>query len=137
LENQTIIKSETERLDADSLQRSGTENRLGNGWHTEITAKYYKISREEQDELALKSHQNMAKAYDEGFFDDMITPAFGLNTDNNLRRDTSLEKLASLKPAFDKQNGTLTAGNSTPFTDGASAVLWPVKNGQKRIIFLF
>jgi acetyl-CoA C-acetyltransferase len=53
----------------------------------------------------------MAKAYDEGFFNDMITPAFGLNTDNNLRRDTSLEKLASLKPAFDKQNGTLTAGN--------------------------
>ncbi|PJJ64337.1 acetyl-CoA C-acetyltransferase [Chryseobacterium geocarposphaerae] len=93
------------------------------GGHTEITAKYYEISREDQDELAFKSHQNMAKAYDEGFFNDMITPAFGLNTDNNLRRDTSLEKLASLKPAFDKQNGTLTAGNSTPFTDGASAVL--------------
>ncbi len=93
------------------------------GGHTEITAKYYHIPREEQDELALKSHQNMAKAYDEGFFSDMITPAFGLNIDNNLRRDTSLEKLGSLKPAFDKQNGTLTAGNSTPFTDGASAVL--------------
>lgn len=93
------------------------------GGHTEITAKYYQISREEQDKLALKSHQNMAKAYDEGFFDDMIMPAFGLNTDNNLHRDTSLEKLGSLKPAFDKQNGTLTAGNSTPFTDGASAVL--------------
>lgn len=93
------------------------------GEHTEITAKYYQISREEQDQLALKSHQNMAKAYDEGFFDDMISPAFGLQTDNNLRRDTNLEKLASLKPAFDKQNGTLTAGNSTPFTDGASAVL--------------
>ncbi|KMQ69969.1 acetyl-CoA acetyltransferase [Chryseobacterium sp. FH2] len=93
------------------------------GEHTEITAKHYQISREEQDELAFKSHQNMAKAYDEGFFNDMITPAFGLNTDNNLRRDTNLEKLATLKPAFDKQNGTLTAGNSTPFTDGASAVL--------------
>ncbi|MCJ8152601.1 acetyl-CoA C-acetyltransferase [Chryseobacterium sp. SSA4.19] len=93
------------------------------GGHTEITAKYYQISRKEQDELAFKSHQNMAKAYDEGFFDDMITPAFGLDKDNNLRRDTTLEKLASLKPAFDKQNGTLTAGNSTPFTDGASAVL--------------
>lgn len=93
------------------------------GGHTEITAKYYKISREEQDELALKSHQNMAKAYDERFFDDMIVPAFGLDKDNNLRRDTSLEKLSQLKPAFDKENGTLTAGNSTPFTDGASAVL--------------
>ncbi|AYZ37630.1 acetyl-CoA C-acetyltransferase [Chryseobacterium indologenes] len=93
------------------------------GEHTEITAKYYTISREEQDELAFKSHQNMAKAYDEGFFDDMITSAFGLDKDNNLRRDTSLEKLSQLKPAFDKQSGTLTAGNSTPFTDGASAVL--------------
>ncbi|HCA08605.1 acetyl-CoA C-acetyltransferase [Chryseobacterium sp.] len=93
------------------------------GGHTEITAKYYNISREEQDELALKSHQNMAKAYDEGFFDDMIIPAFGLDKDNNLRRDTSIEKLSQLKPAFDKENGTLTAGNSTPFTDGASAVL--------------
>ncbi|MDR2234571.1 MAG: acetyl-CoA C-acetyltransferase [Chryseobacterium sp.] len=93
------------------------------GGHTEITAKYYEISREEQDQLALKSHQNMAKAYDEGFFDDMITPAFGLEKDNNLRRDTSLEKLSHLKPAFDKEHGTLTAGNSTPFTDGASAVL--------------
>jgi acetyl-CoA C-acetyltransferase len=93
------------------------------GGHTEITAKYYHISREEQDELAFRSHGNMAKAYDKGFFDDMITPAFGLDQDNNLRRDTTLEKLASLKPAFDKQNGTLTAGNSTPFTDGASAVL--------------
>lgn len=93
------------------------------GGHTEITAKYYQISREDQDELAFKSHQNMAKAYDEGFFNDMITPAFGLDKDNNLRRDTSLEKLAQIKPAFDKQNGTLTAGNSTPFTDGASAVL--------------
>lgn len=93
------------------------------GEHTEITAKYYQISREDQDQLAFKSHQNMAKAYEEGFFNDMITPAFGLEKDNNLRLDTSLEKLAQLKPAFDKQNGTLTAGNSTPFTDGASAVL--------------
>jgi len=93
------------------------------GGHTEITAKYYKISREDQDLLAFNSHQNMAKAYDEGFFDDMISPAFGLDKDNNLRRDTSLEKLAQLKPAFDKENGTLTAGNSTPFTDGASAIL--------------
>ncbi|MEI3788427.1 MULTISPECIES: acetyl-CoA C-acetyltransferase [unclassified Chryseobacterium] len=104
------------------------------GGHTEITAKYYQISREEQDELAFKSHRNMAKAYDEGFFDDMIIPAFGLDKDNNLRRDTSLEKLSQLKPAFDKENGTLTAGNSTPFTDGASAVLlaseeWANANG--------
>ncbi|WP_125723011.1 acetyl-CoA C-acetyltransferase [Flavobacterium ustbae] len=96
---------------------------LSMGGHTEITAKYYKIPREEQDELALKSHLNMAKAYDEGFFNDMITPFNGLEKDNNLRPDSSLEKLAKLKPAFDKVNGTLTAGNSTPLTDGASCVL--------------
>lgn len=95
---------------------------LSMGGHTEITAKYYKISREDQDELALKSHLNMAKAYDEGFFDDMITPYLGLEKDNNLRRDTNLQKLASLKPSFDKLEGTLTAGNSTPLTDGASSI---------------
>ncbi|WP_080777585.1 acetyl-CoA C-acetyltransferase [Chryseobacterium phocaeense] len=111
------------------------------GGHTEITAKYYQISREEQDGLSLKSHQNMAKAYDEGFFDDMITPAFGLNQDNNLRRDTSLEKLSQLKPAFDKVSGTLTAGNSTPFTDGASAVLlaseeWANANGLPVLAYI-
>ena len=96
---------------------------LSMGGHTEITAKYYGISREEQDLLALQSHQKMAKAYDENFFSDMLTPYLGLARDNNVRKDTSLEKLAKLKPAFDKQHGTLTAGNSTPFTDGASCVL--------------
>lgn len=99
------------------------ETGLVMGEHTELTAKYYDITREAQDELSLRSHQNMANAYDEGFFDDMLTPHLGLKEDNNLRRDTSLEKLAKLKPVFDKQNGTLTAGNSTPFTDGASSVL--------------
>jgi len=96
---------------------------LSMGGHTEITAKHYQIPREEQDLFALASHQKMAKAYDEGFFKDMITPYQGLEADNNLRRDTSLEKLSKLKPAFDRVNGTLTAGNSTPFTDGASCVL--------------
>lgn len=96
---------------------------LSMGGHTEITAKHYNIPRAEQDLLALESHQKMARAYDEGFFKGMISPYLGLETDNNLRRDTSLEKLAKLKPAFDKVNGTLTAGNSTPFTDGASCVL--------------
>jgi acetyl-CoA C-acetyltransferase len=96
---------------------------LSMGGHTEITAQYYKISREDQDAFALSSHQKMAKAYDEGFFDDMLTPFLGLTRDNNVRKDTSMEKLAKLKPAFNKENGTLTAGNSTPFTDGASCVL--------------
>jgi len=111
------------------------------GAHTELTAKYYQISRAEQDELALRSHQNMAKAYDEGFFDDMLTPHSGLKVDNILRRDTSLEKLAKLKPAFDKQNGTLTAGNSTPFTDGAASVLlasedWAAKNNLPILAYI-
>lgn len=96
---------------------------LSMGGHTEITAKYYGITREEQDLFAFQSHQKMVKAYDEGFFQDMLSPYLGLERDNNVRKDTSLEKLAKLKPAFDKVNGTLTAGNSTPFTDGASCVL--------------
>lgn len=98
-------------------------SKLSMGGHTEITAKYYGISREDQDRLALESHQKMVKAYDEGFFDDMLTPYLGLERDNNVRRDTSMEKLSKLRPSFDPLNGTLTAGNSTPFTDGASCVL--------------
>lgn len=96
---------------------------LSMGGHTEITAKHYGITRQDQDQLSLESHQKMAKAYDEGFFSDMMTPYLGLERDNNMRRDTSIEKLAKLKPAFDKENGTLTAGNSTPLTDGASCIL--------------
>lgn len=96
---------------------------LSMGGHTEYTAKYYKISREEQDAFSLSSHQKMAAAADRGFFDDMITPYNGLTIDNNLRRDTSIEKLAKLRPAFDKENGSLTAGNSSPLTDGASCIL--------------
>ncbi|PBQ31101.1 acetyl-CoA C-acyltransferase [Sphingobacteriaceae bacterium] len=103
----------------------GGEPRTGMsmGEHTELTAKFYKISRAEQDQFALESHQKMARAYDAGFFKDMMTPYLGLESDTNLRRDTTLEKLKKLKPAFDKTNGTLTAGNSTPFTDGASCIL--------------
>jgi len=96
---------------------------LSMGGHTEITAKHYQISRADQDQFALESHQKMALAYDEGFYDDMLSPFLGLKQDNNFRRDTSIEKLSKLKPAFDTTNGTLTAGNSTPFTDGASAIL--------------
>ena len=96
---------------------------LSMGGHTEITAKFYGISREEQDAFALESHQKMGRAYERGFFKDMITPFMGLDRDNNLRTDSSLEKLAKLKPAFDKEHGSLTAGNSSPLTDGASCVL--------------
>jgi acetyl-CoA C-acetyltransferase len=104
---------------------SGLEPKTGlsMGGHCEYTAKYYNISREDQDKLAFESHQKLAKAYDEGFLDDVLTPFLGLKSDNNLRRDTSMEKLSKLKPAFDKDHGTLTAGNSTPFTDGAACLL--------------
>jgi acetyl-CoA C-acetyltransferase len=93
------------------------------GGHTEITAKQYGIAREHQDAFALESHQKMSKAYEAGFFADMLTPYEGLSRDNNLRGDSSLEKLAKLKPAFDREHGSLTAGNSSPLTDGASCIL--------------
>jgi len=114
---------------------------LSMGGHTEYTAKYYKITREDQDAFALESHQKMAKAYDEGFFDDMLIPFMGLDKDNNLRRDSTIEKLAKIKPAFDKVNGTLTAGNSTPFTDGASSVLlaseeWAAKHNLPVLAYI-
>jgi acetyl-CoA C-acetyltransferase len=98
---------------------------LAMGDHAAITAKEWEIGREEQDELAARSHHNMAAAYERGFFDDLMTPFLGLSRDNNLRPDSSVEKLATLKPVFGKgdPDATMTAGNSTPLTDGASAVL--------------
>lgn len=98
---------------------------LSMGQHAELMAKEWGISRKSQDELAFASHRNAAKAYDEGFHDDLLVQCAGLVRDNNVRADTSLEKLASLKPSFDKSSGqgTLTAGNSTPLTDGAAGVL--------------
>ena len=98
---------------------------LSMGQHCELMAREWNISREEQDKLALRSHQNAARAYDEGFHDDLIVPFAGVLKDNNVRPDTSLEKMATMKPAFDKTSGkgTLTAANSTPLTDGAAAVL--------------
>jgi acetyl-CoA C-acetyltransferase len=99
---------------------------LSMGEHQALTTSQWKISREAQDELALKSHRNLAAAYESGFFDDLLTPYRGLARDSNLREDTSLEKLAALKPVFGKSLGaeaTMTAGNSTPLTDGASTVL--------------
>ena len=111
-----------------SLPRNG-EPRTGfsMGEHAEQMAQTWGITREAQDELALKSHQNLAQAYEQEFFNDLMTPFKGVTRDNNLRADLSIEKLRSLKPVFDKKvapgQGTLTAGNSTPLTDGASAVL--------------
>jgi acetyl-CoA C-acetyltransferase len=96
---------------------------LSMGEHAAITAREWGISREEQDELAVRSHHNLAAAYERGFMDDLVTPYAGLDRDENLRPDTSLEQLARLKPVFGGPEGTMTAGNSTPLSDGASLTL--------------
>ncbi|OOR85414.1 acetyl-CoA C-acetyltransferase [Moraxella canis] len=124
-------------------QNGEPRTRLSMGEHQAITALEWNISRADQDELAYKSHQNLARAYESGFFDDLITPYKGLTKDNNLRPDTTLEKLATLKPAFGKKNAnpTMTAGNSTPLTDGASAVLlsneaWAKEHGYEPLAYI-
>ncbi|MBW8730487.1 MAG: acetyl-CoA C-acetyltransferase [Terrabacter sp.] len=97
---------------------------LSMGEHMALTAAQWGITREAQDELAAASHQHLAAAYDRGFFDDLVTPYLGVSRDTNLRADSTVEKLSTLKPVFGKGEGaTMTAGNSTPLTDGASAVL--------------
>jgi acetyl-CoA C-acetyltransferase len=96
---------------------------LSMGEHAAIMAREWGIGREEQDELAVVSHHQLAAAYDSGFLADLVTPYLGLERDQNLRPDSSVEKLAKLKPVFGGDEGTMTAGNSTPLSDGASAVL--------------
>jgi acetyl-CoA C-acetyltransferase len=97
---------------------------LSMGEHMALTAAQWGITREAQDELAAASHQNLAAAYDRGFFDDLLTPYLGVSRDTNLRPDSDVAKLSTLKPVFGKgPDATMTAGNSTPLTDGASAVL--------------
>lgn len=96
---------------------------LSMGEHCAIMARDWQIGREAQDELTVASHQNLAAAWERGFFDDLMTPYLGLRRDQNLRPDTSVEKLAKLKPVFGGPDGTMTAANSTPLSDGASAVL--------------
>jgi len=98
---------------------------LSMGQHCELMAREWHIAREDQDRFAVASHLNAARAYEEGFHDDLLVPCAGLVRDNNVRADANPEKMATLKPAFDKKSGhgTLTAGNSTPLTDGAAGVL--------------
>ena len=97
---------------------------LSMGEHAAITAKQWGISREAQDRLAMQSHRNLAAAYERGFFDDLVTPYLGLERDQNLRPDSNMDGLAKLAPVFgDRELGTMTAGNSTPLSDGASTVL--------------
>jgi len=113
------------------------------GDHCEMMAKEWHIARESQDELALASHKKAAAAYERGFYADLVASFRGVERDNILRADTTLEKLASLKPAFDKTSGqgTLTAGNSTPLTDGAAACLlasedWAQVHGHEPLAYL-
>jgi acetyl-CoA C-acetyltransferase len=105
------------------------------GEHTEDMAKTWNIGRREQDELALQSHRGAVAAQDRGFFADLIVPLDAIATDHFPRRDTSLEKLAPLKPAFDRTSGrgTLTAGNSSPLTDGAAAIWVATDEGLARL----
>jgi len=113
---------------------------LSMGQSTELMAKQWHITRAEQDQLAYDSHLKAASAWRTGFYDDLVVPYLGLKTDNNVRSDTTLEKLARLHPSF-ATDGTLTAGNSTPLTDGASAVLlatpeWAAKRGLPVLAYL-
>ena len=96
---------------------------LSMGEHCELMAKEWGITREAQDLLAYESHKKAAAAYDEGFMDGLVVPCAGVFRDNNIREDISLEKMAELKPVFDREGGTITAANSTPLTDGAATVL--------------
>ncbi|HET6725423.1 MAG TPA: acetyl-CoA C-acetyltransferase [Gammaproteobacteria bacterium] len=115
---------------------------LSMGEHCELMAKQWRITQQEQDELALASHRKATAAWNEGFYDDLVVPFNGAERDNNVRADTSMEKLARLKPAYDHSpNGTLTAGNSTPLTDGSAAVLlasedWARERGFTPLAYL-
>lgn len=114
---------------------------LSMGQHCEKMAKEWHITRREQDELALASHQNAVRAYERGFYADMVAPYEGVARDNTVRSDTSLEKLAKLPPAFDRKEGTLTAGNSSPLTDGAGVILlaseeWAKARGLEPLAYI-
>lgn len=116
---------------------------LSMGQSCELMAKNWKLTQAEQDELALASHKNAAKAWDEGFYNDLVIGHSGLSKDNNVRADTSLEKLAKLPPAFDRKSGqgTITAGNASALSDGAACVLlgseeYAKQNGMKVLAYM-
>jgi acetyl-CoA C-acetyltransferase len=114
---------------------------LSMGEHCAIMAREWGIGREEQDELAVRSHNNLAAAYETGWLDDLVLPFLGLERDQNLRPDSTMEKLSKLKPVFGGSEGTMTAGNSTPLSDGASAVLlaseeWAREHGLAVLAYL-
>jgi len=119
----TLTKLRPQQLVPEIPRNAEPRTGLSMGEHTAIMARDWGIGREEQDELAATSHHRLAAAYDTGWLDDLVVPFLGLERDQNLRPDSSVEKLAKLKPVFGGPDGTMTAGNSTPLSDGASAVL--------------
>lgn len=160
----TLLKLASARTTGDRLKLAGSirpgqlapeqpansEPRTGKsmGEHAAITAREFGITREAQDELAVASHKNLAAAYDAGFFEDLVTPFMGVTRDTNLRPDASMESMAKLKPVFGKRDAiehgaaaTMTAGNSTPLTDGASVALlsseeWAAEHNIEPLAFL-
>jgi acetyl-CoA C-acetyltransferase len=130
----TLARLRPQQLIPEVPRNAEPRTGLSMGEHTAIMATEWGIGREEQDELAVRSHHNLAAAYDTGWLDDQVIPFLGLERDQNLRPDSTLEKLGKLKPVFGGPEGTMTAGNSTPLSDGASAVLlaseeWAAKRG--------
>ena len=124
-------------MDFDLPIRSWANRQSGRsqGQHTEDTAKYFRISREDQDRWALASHERAVSGQDAGFFHDLVMPVAGVDHDLIPRRDTTAEKLAKLPVAFDRTTGagTLTAGNSSPLTDGAASLLVGDRVGLRRL----
>jgi acetyl-CoA C-acetyltransferase len=119
-----LAKIRPQQLVPETPRNSEPRTGMSMGEHAAATALRWQISREAQDELTVASHRNLAAAYDRGFFDDLLTPYLGLTRDQNLRPDSTVEKLATLKPVFGTgESATMTAANSTPLTDGASTVL--------------
>ncbi|MEU6848546.1 acetyl-CoA C-acetyltransferase [Actinacidiphila alni] len=114
---------------------------LSMGEHAALTAERWGITRQAQDELAAASHRHLAAAYDRGFFEPLLTPYRGLDRDQNLRPDSTVDKLATLRPVYGGPGGTMTAGNSTPLTDGAAVVLlaseeWARERGLEPLAYL-
>ncbi|QNP70915.1 acetyl-CoA C-acetyltransferase [Streptomyces roseirectus] len=138
-----LAKIRPGHLVPDIPRNSEPRTGLSMGEHAAVTARAWDISRAAQDELAARSHQRLATAYENGFFDDLVVPFRGLKRDQNLRPDSTAEKLAALKPVFgtDGPNPTMTAGNSTPLTDGAAVVLlaseeWAETRGSEPLAYL-
>jgi acetyl-CoA C-acetyltransferase len=130
----TLARLRPQQLVPEIPRNAEPRTGLSMGEHTAIMASEWGIGRDEQDELAVRSHHNLAAAYDTGWLDDQVIPFLGLERDQNLRPDSTLEKLGKLKPVFGGPEGTMTAGNSTPLSDGASAVLlaseqWAAERG--------